>query len=315
MIMPTAFLLRADFTCAVHHAPPSRSAITAPVGDAARCKNLLDDTKFVQNALNTFEVVDGGPAPKLRPDGICGPLTKAAILQFQKKWFDATAGSRDGVVDPDKHTEHRLRLGPGTPATPASQFLENRARVVEILTAAQAALTLAKTHFDLSDVKIGDAALAMVEKHFHIGKSAEPRAQLERIELMLLNMQRAIGFVPQGRILLTDEPAKLALGTFMYAFGGGIRLNRPKDSFDGFRMDTIYLCPRSRLLSGDSFVYALIHELAHYVGPDDSNDFAYFHIDPQAYGRLTPAQAFLNADSYAQFAFEAAGKPNFDLSP
>jgi hypothetical protein len=308
--VPTVCVLQADFTCAIHHAPPSRSELTAPVGGATRCKNHRDDVKFVQNALNGFEVVDGGPEPKLQVDGICGPLTKAAIVQFQKKWF-GEAAVRDGVVDPDKATERRLRLGAGRPATPAGQFVENRARTIEVLTAAQSALTLAKTHFSLPGRAFGEGALAKVEKHFHISKTSDPRGRLVRIEQMFLDMQRAIGFVPFGRVLLTDEPAKLAVGAFMYTFAGGIRLIHPHDSFEGFREDTIYLCPRSRLLSGDNFVYALVHELAHYVGPDESTDLAYFHRDAAAYRRLSPGQAFVNADSYAQFAFEAAGKPDF----
>jgi hypothetical protein len=65
----------------------------------------------------------------------------------------------------------------------------------------------------------------------------------------------------------------------------------------------------------------MIHELAHYVGPipkafviDGIEDHAYFHKGSQSYKNLAPEKAFKNADCYAQFAFDAVGKPDYDAT-
>ena len=63
--------------------------IAAPVGLGARCrrcKNIRDDVKTVQRLLNRFPPLEGGPLPKLVPDGYVGPLTDKAIGHFQAKW-------------------------------------------------------------------------------------------------------------------------------------------------------------------------------------------------------------------------------------
>ena len=39
----------------------------------------------------------------------------------------------------------------------------------------------------------------------------------------------------------------------------------------------------------------------------------YFFRTPAGYRRLTPDQALHNADSYAQFAYDAVGKPDFHI--
>lgn len=83
------FISQSDFTCKQHLAHLDAAGevrITAPVGDGARCRNLPNDVRTIQTALNRFGPVDGGPLPRLDPDGICGPLTKGAIHRFQLKW-------------------------------------------------------------------------------------------------------------------------------------------------------------------------------------------------------------------------------------
>ena len=107
----------------------------------------------------------------------------------------------------------------------------------------------------------------------------------------------------------------------MFSFMGGYhrRLLNPGDSppvSDGIDTTSIYFCPAARTLNGEAFAYAMTHELAHYVGPMENgiDDNAYFHKTPDKYRNLTPTAAFHNADSYAQFAFDAVGKPDFDVA-
>lgn len=79
---------------------------------------------------------------------------------------------------------------------------------------------------------------------------------------------------------------------------------------------SIYVCPTSRTLNNDAFAYSMIHELAHFTSPFSAagnHDFAYFHRDPAKYKSLDTDQAFHNADCYSQFAFDAIGKPDFNI--
>jgi hypothetical protein len=264
------FVTQPDFTCVIHHVQPTAITIRAPVGDGARCTNLMADVKVIQTALNRFDPLDGGPSPRLVPDGICGRHTKAAILHFQKKWKDDLLPNKpDGVIDVNGPSIKRLRKGPGRPAAPSAQLLRHRARVIEMLTAARAALTLAKSSLQNTDaLGFGKAALASVERHFHVQANRDPVQQITRIEQMFLSMQTAVGHTPQGPALLVDEPPRFAHGAFMFAHSGGWRAHSPNDSFDGLPFDSIYLCPRSRTLKQEGFSYGLIHELSHFVSTD-----------------------------------------------
>ena len=64
-------------------------------------KNDDADVVIVQRLLNGVSVARGGPNPILQIDGLCGPLTDAAIKKFQAK---ALVGIADGRVDPGKKT-------------------------------------------------------------------------------------------------------------------------------------------------------------------------------------------------------------------
>jgi len=57
--------------------------------------NRAPDAATIQYLLNCVPKSAGGPTPELAVDGICGPLTKAAILKFQM----ARGGYCDGRVD------------------------------------------------------------------------------------------------------------------------------------------------------------------------------------------------------------------------
>lgn len=308
------FVTQPDFTCILNHVHRLVITIQAPVGTGGRCANRVDDVKVIQTALNRFDPVDGGPSPRLDPDGNCGRLTKAAILHFQEKWkADLVPFKPDGVIDVNGPSIARLRKGAGAPASAASLLLRHRARIVEILTAVQAALTLANSALlNLDSLGIGRDALAKVERHFHVQTTNSPLHQLTLIQQIYLDMQRAIGHTPQGPALVLDEPPRIAVGSFMFAAAGGFRAHLPTDLLpNGLPPDSIYLCPRSRTLNTEAFSYALIHELSHFVGPETLGDVAYFHKDQQAYRNLTALQALQNADSYSQFAFDAVGKPDF----
>ncbi len=80
-------------------------SISAPVGRLGAV-NRLPDVVTVQELLNRVPPEEGGPAPPLAVDGLCGPLTIRAIQAFQLRHF----GSRgmDGRVDPNGQTLRKL---------------------------------------------------------------------------------------------------------------------------------------------------------------------------------------------------------------
>lgn len=302
--------------------------ITAAVGNQPppRCPNRAGDVRTIQLALNKFTPLEGGPAPPLAPDGIFGPKTRDAIYHFQKKWDIKPKGWKvpDGIVDPEGPTIQRLRKGSGPAANLPVEFMGRIPRVIGVLTGARAALTLARTFVQRAGgggiggsfppfESIGQAEARKVDRHFHIAGLANPLGRLAEIDTMFLNMLTAIGFVPQGVVLAADEPPGMAQGSFMFTFAGGYHYRSRTDTFEGIHVGSIYLCPKSRTLGEDAFAYAMVHELAHYTGPQVNGitDHAYFHKNAEAYRRLTPQLAFRNADSYSQFAFDAIGKPDF----
>jgi hypothetical protein len=78
--------------------------ISRNVGRAAA--NRHDDVVTVQELLNRVPSSEGGPQPKLKVDGLCGPKTKAAIQKFQLHHFGWSGA--DGRVDPGQRTITKL---------------------------------------------------------------------------------------------------------------------------------------------------------------------------------------------------------------
>jgi peptidoglycan hydrolase-like protein with peptidoglycan-binding domain len=79
---------------------------TSPVSDQVRISrsvgvggtNLSEDVGTIQKSLNRIPTSQGGPSPPLKVDGFIGPLTTAAIRQFQKIQFPGW--TPDARVDP-----------------------------------------------------------------------------------------------------------------------------------------------------------------------------------------------------------------------
>lgn len=337
-----ALVSGADFVCCKQAlgkggGGPVDVRITAPVGatTAARVLNRTADVRAVQNALNRFPVLDGGPDPKLVPDGICGPLTKDAIVFFQRK-FGLTPGERtdidvDGIVDVDGPTIQRLRSGPNRVSNGTTEFFERIPDVMRTATAASAALEAAIFQLQFPNRpgtlpslnQLGQLAVARADRHFHVSATRDPVARLRQAQRIYLGMQTAVGHVPQGLFLALDEPPESTVGAHAFTASGGFFIRDETAVFDGtdLHVNSIYICPKGRALSPNGFTYVMIHELAHYVGPESPSrpgeadlaihDFGAFHRG--TIGRVTADLALRNADTYAQFAFDAIGKPNFDV--
>jgi peptidoglycan hydrolase-like protein with peptidoglycan-binding domain len=79
-------------------------SITASVGRGGM--NRPSDVKTIQDLLNRVGGPNGGPISTLQVDGLCGPMTIAAIQRFQLKHF-GTRGA-DSRVDPLGQTLRKL---------------------------------------------------------------------------------------------------------------------------------------------------------------------------------------------------------------
>ena len=81
----------------------SKIIISASVGNGGI--NRPDDVKIIQQALNRIPEKNGRPAPLLKEDGMCGPMTIGAISNFQRL---NNLGFSDGRVDPGGRTNAML---------------------------------------------------------------------------------------------------------------------------------------------------------------------------------------------------------------
>ena len=79
------------------------TSLTGSVGQGG--VNRADDVRNVQSRLNRVAPEDGGPDSMLDVDGLCGPLTRGAILHFQQRQPGLL---RDGRIDPGKNTWKKL---------------------------------------------------------------------------------------------------------------------------------------------------------------------------------------------------------------
>jgi len=105
MFMPDFLVMPAFGSCVATTKLPTGVAgpiaISQPVGQGFGARNIPADVSTIQEALNqvALQGEPGGPIPFLKVDGIKGPKTQAAILDFQRKQVkDINA---DGLIEPD----------------------------------------------------------------------------------------------------------------------------------------------------------------------------------------------------------------------
>ena len=159
-------------------------AISKPVGQGQLARNLPDDVKIIQEALNRVTVmgVVGGPMPFLAVDGIKGPKTQAAILNFQR--VQVKSINADGLVEPGKQTILRLN----EIVAPVSKFDLN-AKLAASLPLVRAALSAAiqnlRAVITSGPGTPGPAALAedRLNRHFRLNTVDASRQSEGRVNL------------------------------------------------------------------------------------------------------------------------------------
>jgi peptidoglycan hydrolase-like protein with peptidoglycan-binding domain len=299
-------------------------AISKPVGQGPLARNLPDDVRTIQDALNQVTVKGeaGGPMPFLAVDGIKGPKTQAAILNFQR--VQVKAINADGLVEPGKQTILRLN----EIVAPVSKF-ELNAKLAASLPLVRAALAAAIQNLTALITSgpgtPGPAARAedRLGRHFRLstldssGQSEGRVTLFETYSEMALVVNQPDLFGMFGAIDAFDVDrgnAKIALTT-----GQGVFQPLLKDGEDNparhIRLGLGFFAPS---VTPDFAAFILIHELSHFTGRRDGEpivDNGRGWFDDTFIKPLSAAQRLLNADSYASFAHEcrtgSAAKPFF----
>ncbi len=286
--------------------------LSAPVGEAKRCKNIRADVILVQKALNRFTPLEAGPSPKLAENGTLDAATSSALLYFQKRRF-GIAGA-DGVVDPNGRTDRQL-------AGPADRYKslpqQMMSRVPEARAIVSYALQTLATARDFQKAPLASRIVAQslwgkLCIHFKIDKFSNPAKTIAWVERIYQNMMTAIVAIETGKIKFADASKNAYRGGYFYSQVGGFYSNKLNEY--GAPQKSIYICPSAHRLDAVGFTYSFIHELAHFVGPPEFSlnlidDFGYHHrptATKPGYYKMTPWQSTHNADSFAQYAFDVS---------
>lgn len=300
--------------------------LSAPVGDALRCRNLAEDVTAVQAALNRFSEKDGGPIPRLEVDGVYGRHTKEAIYRFQRKWaleIERDGVRRkvaDGVVDPEGPTIDRLRAGPGDDIASTAQVERARPVLSNALVAAVEAIA------EVAEFYRNEAAwrrtkrpvgpsFEAFERNFHASRYGE-KPQMSAFVQSKIRLMRQVfaDSLKSPDDTYADDFASSQESSIAFTWEGGYRRHEAGDdaAYARYRKDKIYFCPFSRALNDIGISYVLAHELSHFVD-EFSDDYAYFHRNRPRYAALNPVLCMHNADSFAQFVFEVGGFGELDV--
>jgi peptidoglycan hydrolase-like protein with peptidoglycan-binding domain len=292
-------------------------AISQPVGQGPLARNLPDDVRTIQDALNqvTVKGVAGGPLPFLAVDGICGPKTRAAISQFQQ----AQLNIFDGVIEPNKKTIIRLNE-----IVDAVSDDDLRTKVTAALPivgqAIAAALANLQAIITSGPVPSGLAVTAAdrLNRHFKLGTLSPDDQSQARVDLfrsftrfgaLILNPE-LFTIAAVDEFDLDKQNPKIALTT-----GKGFFEEGQTDDVTNKRLDRIHLglgffAPP---VTPEFASFIIVHELSHFVGHADGRfiiDNGRGWFDDTFIRPLSADQRLTNADSYASFAHECrVGSP------
>lgn len=312
-------------------------SIQSPVG--LNGINRPADVLEIQKALNRVPAVQGGADPQLDEDGLCGPLTRGAIRTFQAKQFPQTPP--DSRIDPKQRTIGRineiLAEQPASPPPSASSAGATRSSLV----AAPAApvpdaekpeikkafatipecLTLVRSAIHRLDaVRFLGMGSEVANWNFKVDKAADPGAHIDRIIGIYRKMEQVLFFAgrPGTPFRLFQwsprHPDPKQSGVPAYTSLGGMEMGlAEKDEFNEYK-NAVYITPE---FANKVFAASIIiHELAHYCGGSNRKLDSIEHRAsplpaPQGtvledgfrnYARMTPDDAFRNAQSYQAFA-------------
>jgi Putative peptidoglycan binding domain len=280
--------------------------------------NFSSDVVKIQDALNQVPTDKGGASPKLDVDGKCGPKTKNAIQTFQLKHFGWKGA--DQLIEPGKQTLAKLNeiLGKkkGSGKLPDLVTLNVVQLALNMVAAAQANLSAASLVVDSKDLSMGgfsafgrESLMSLLNKHFSVDSSQDRRKAFNVIKNKYDRMTQVFrrpGGV-WGTAIFERDP--IPLNHHAYTYGGGyFKLGQTRYYMGKkVRLDSVYLCTKFFNLTSSAQAFAVVHELAHFVAQyDEISDYAYNRQGSGAKVRhLAPELKILNAECYANFAYEA----------
>lgn len=283
--------------------------VRGPVG--RRGTNSPADVKAVQLALKLIPEKLGGN-PGIKDDGLVGPITIGAIELFQRRHFGTD--KVDGTVDVRQRTVAKL-----SSLQPIKLARMDRAR--GHLDSARDCIRAGHTMALLAGSNAGPGgrrADELAERHFSISRAPDRGAAIAFLRSTFQNMAQV--FARQGAFggdgftqHFEAEPFSnrgifgfTALGGFgdQGVFGGIFEAGVEQK---WFRRDTIYLSAFFDVTTDDDRIQTIVHELAHFVSSksDAITDFAYGDADSPAVANLSARDKLHNAESIANFAFEA----------
>lgn len=292
--------------------------ITASVG--LNGKNLPDDVRKIQEAMNKIPPSQGGPVVPLAVTGICDERTWQTIHAFQRHHFGWS--SADGKVDPDYKTIVKINEIIGTNKSRDLPFLVAMLRHYELalrgIRAAHSrvivALSIVNNTGDSngSGVPANAAVIDSLNRHFQLdsyppGMRKQVLMIIYKVYDTMLNVLAAPG-AEGPEIFEIDTKGKETI-SFAYTCGNGA-YKRGQLTEDGVRADRIYFSKEGveMLKNPDYVAYAITHEMAHFVGISGIQyiwDHALGWYSDPAMQVLTPDQMLTTADSYANFAHES----------
>ena len=264
----------------------------------------------------------GGPIPFLKVDGIKGPKTQTAILNFQR--IQVTTINSDGLVEPEGKTLLRLN----ELVAPLSKFdlnvkLAAALPLVRVsLAAAVANLTAIITS---GPAPVGPAAIAAdrLNRHFKVGTLAASGQSEARVILfetysemgLVLNQPDLFGLLGAIEAFDVDpKNPKIAFTTVKGVFEPPL-LKGGDNPARHIRLGLGFFAPN---VTADFAAFILTHELAHFTSRRDGvviDDHGRGWFDDTFIRPLDGKKRLDNADSYASFAHEcrtsSAARPPF----
>lgn len=283
--------------------------VKLPVG--RRGTNHADDVKAVQRALKAIPENLGGN-PQIKDDGFVGPITIGSIETFQRRHFGSDKA--DGTVERRYWTVAKLSSLQPKKLARMEQGRRHLQAAQDCIRAGQAMALMIGTSAGVA----GRRADELAERHFSLSQSADRAGALRLLRTTFQSMSMVFA---RGGLFGADaftshfeaEPFSnrgifgfTALGGFndLGAFGGIFEKGVEQK---WFRRDTIYLSAFFDVTTDDDRIQTLVHELAHFVSSKSEaiTDFAYGDFDHPNVMRLSSNQKVHNAESIANFAFDA----------
>ena len=262
-------------------------------------RNLSDDVRQIQKALNRVGPVNGGPVIPLVVDGFVGPKTIKAIEDFQRTQFPTKFP--DGRIDPGQRTVGRLNellvdvptfndeMVPVTASVPAAFVPQgNQMGIVQASFVPPPSTTddqMAKATLHAQDAekritaalkRMNQAILAMGKKihtpkekelireinwHFKANADPNPAQHMAKVQFILATMHTAIREhnLDKRNILRRGPTPPSDPNAIAWAYLGGWTAMEQEKKF-------ITITP----MYATTLSLVIVHELAHFCGGNQS---------------------------------------------